>query len=180
VEIFGVWAGGRWTVLREEATMAAPGSSWKETHVVWGGGKDHTDIETRVLHLAPRTRSDIHVRAALSDRARCAFSGNVVMEKEAVLADARLEDHVLLLSESARSDSVPALEIRAMDVKASHAASTGPVDPEALFYLLSRGLDEVQARHLLVKGFLASLVDRAPFPLLSEMLDTQLESRVTR
>ena len=179
VEVFGAWLGGRWTVLRGEAHMASPGASWKETHLVWGAGKDHADIETRILHLAPSTRSDVHVRAALSDSARSVFTGKVVMEKEAVQADAHLEDHVLLLSDNARSDSIPGLEIRAMDVKASHAASIGQVDDEAMFYLLSRGLDEVQARHLLVKGFLASLVERAPFPFLSEILDAMLESKVT-
>jgi hypothetical protein len=179
VEVFGAWLGGRWTVLRGEARMASPGASWKETHLVWGAHKDHTDIETRILHLAPHTRSDIHARAALAGSARSVFTGNVVMEKEAVQADAHLEDHVLLLSDTARSDSIPALEIRAMDVKASHAASIGQVDSEALFYLLSRGLDEDQARHLLVKGFLASLVERAPFPFLSDLVETALEARVS-
>lgn len=178
VDVFGAWMGGRWTVLRSEACMGSPGASWKETHLVWGAGKDHSDLGTRVLHLAPRTRSDVHVRAALGGAARSVFSGNILMEKEAFQGDAHLEDHALLLSDGARSDSIPGLEIRAMDVKASHAASTGQVDAESLYYLLSRGLDESQARRLLVKGFLATLVERAPFAFLSDLLDGMLESWV--
>jgi Fe-S cluster assembly protein SufD len=178
VEVFGVWLGGAWTVLRGEAALGGRGASWKETHLVWGDGKDHTDLETKALHLAPGTKSDIHVRTALAGNARSVFTGNVVIEKEAVQGDARLEDHALLLSEGARSDSVPGLVIRAMDVRASHAASTGPVDPESLFYLLSRGLDESQARRLLVAGFLSCLMERAPFPFLSDRVETALEERV--
>lgn len=178
VDLFGAWVGGKWTVLRGVGRMASPGASWKETQLVWGDGKDHADIDTRILHLAPRTRSDVHARAALADSARSVFAGAVVMEKEAVQADARLEDHALLLSRGARSDSVPALEIRAMEVKAAHAASTGQVDAEQLHYLLTRGLDEAQARHLLVKGFLESLLERAPFPILPDFVDGILERKV--
>jgi|GEM_PF-852179 len=179
VEIFSAWMGGRWAVTRMQAELTAPGASWTESHLVITTGKEHFDLDSRVRMLDHHTRSDVQVKTVAAGSSRAIFTGNLLMEKEANLSEAILSDHVLLLSPQARADSIPGLEIKALDVKASHAASVGQVDEEQLYYLESRGLSPEHARRLLVVGFLESLFERAPFALVPQILDPLLENRVS-
>ena len=177
-EVYGAWMDGKWSVARFSARMEKPGASWRESHMVMATGRDHVEIDSQVVHLDHHTRSDVHVKTVAADSSRAIFSGNIRMEKESRMGQAYLADHVLLLSSQARADSVPGLEIKALEVKAGHAASVGQLDEDQLYYLESRGLDPAHARHLIVVGFLASLLERAPFPFVSEILNPELESKV--
>ena len=179
VEVFCAWLGGKWTVARMGAELSEPGSSWRETHLISTGGKEHLDLDSQVRLAAKHTYSDIQVKAVADGNSRAIFTGNLLMEPAAVQSEAYLADHVLLLSENARADSIPGLEIKAADVKASHAASVGQVDEEQLFYLESRGLAPAEARSLIVVGFLRSLMERAPLPFVQEILDPLLETKVS-
>ena len=179
VEIFTAWTAGKWTVARWAADLAQPGAEWRETHLILTSGKDHLDVDSQVRLASHHTHCDVQVKTVATESSRAVFTGDILMEKEAVQSEAYLADHVLLLSKGARADSIPGLEIKAADVKASHAASVGQVDEEQLFYLESRGLDPASARHLIVVGFLESLLDRAPVSFVSEMLDPILEGKVT-
>jgi hypothetical protein len=178
VEVFCAWMGGRWSVGRMAGDMSSPGSRWKESHMVVASGREHLDLDSQVRHGGPNTSSDVQVKTMAAGSSRTIFTGNILMEKEANLAEAHLSDHVLLLSPEARADSIPGLEIKAMDVKAAHAASVGQVDEDQLLYLMSRGLDPARARHLIVVGFLESLLMRSPFRFAGEILDPLLEEKV--
>lgn len=178
VEIFCAWLGGKWTVARLGAELSEPGSSWRETHLISTGGKEHLDLDSQVRMAASHTRSDIQVKTVADGDSRAVFTGNLLMESEAVQSEAFLSDHVLLLSKGTRADSIPGLEIKAADVKAAHAASVGQVDEEESFYLESRGLAPAEARRLIVVGFLKSLMDRAPLPFVPELLEPILEAKV--
>ena len=178
VEVFSAWVGGKWTVARFCGEMGEPGASWSESHAIVGTRREHLDLDSQVRHRMAHTRSDVLVKTVASGSARAVFTGNILMEKEAEHSEAYLADHVLLLSPKARADSIPGLEIKALEVKAAHAASVGQVDEDQLFYLESRGLDPDRARHLIVIGFLESLFGRSPFDMIPEMLDPILESKV--
>jgi Fe-S cluster assembly protein SufD len=178
VEVFNAWVGGKWTVARFCGDMGEPGAIWKESHAIVGTGKEHLDLDSQVRHRMHHTRSDVLVKTVASGSARAVFTGNILMEKEADHSEAYLADHVLLLSPQARADSIPGLEIKALDVKAAHAASVGQVDEEQLFYLESRGLAPDRARHLVVVGFLESLFGRVPFDIIPDLLDPILEDKV--
>ncbi len=179
VEVFTAWTAGKWTVARWAADLAQPGAEWRETHLIFTSGKDHLDVDSQVRLASHHTHCDVQVKTVATESSRAIFTGDIIMAKEAVQSEAYLADHVLLLSKGARADSIPGLEIKAADVKASHAASVGQVDEEQLFYLESRGLDPASARHLIVVGFLESLLDRAPVSFVSEMLGPILEGKVT-
>jgi len=178
VEWFGAWMGGKWTVVRQRAELSEPGASWRETEIAAGDGREHFDWDSRVRHATHHTTSDVEAKTVLSGRARAVLTGNLLMEREAAGGSAHLGSHVLMLSPGARADSVPGLEILALDVKASHAASVGQVDEEQMLYLMSRGLDEAQARHAVVVGFLASLLERSPLPFAAHLLDPLLEAKI--
>jgi len=179
VEIFTASMEGPWRVSRFKGTMNRPGSSWKESHLVVTAGKEHFDMDSRVEQSARFTKSDVSIAAAAMDSSRTVFTGNILMEKSAGASEAHLTDRVLLLDPRAHADSIPGLEIKALDVAASHAAAIGRVDDEQLFYLESRGLSPEEARRLLVTGFLGSLFGRVPFEFIPELLGPILEGKVS-
>jgi FeS assembly protein SufD len=120
----------------------------------------HTDFHTEQIHRAPHCRSDLLIKNLVKDKARAVFYGYIKVGTDAQKTDAYQTNKNLLLSSEARVDSIPNLEILANDVKCSHGSSTGQVSREEIFYLMSRGLSEKQARTLLIEGFILEALQR--------------------
>ncbi len=119
----------------------------------------HVDTTVRVAHAAVGGTSRQTFRGVLDGKARGVFQSATSVARGAQKTDANQLNRALLLSDGARIDTKPELEIYADDVKCGHGASAGNLDPEALFYLASRGLPEAMARRLLVAGFIAEGLD---------------------
>ena len=124
-----------------------------------GRGSQHIDTTTFVDHAAPECTSREVYKGALDDNARGVFQGKILVRKGAQKTDGHQLNKALLLSEGAEIDSKPELEIYADDVKCSHGATSGELDEEQLFYLRARGIDEAEARDLLVAAFLEDSLD---------------------
>jgi Fe-S cluster assembly protein SufD len=131
-------------------------------------GQNQNQTHVRIEHVAPSCESSQLFKALLKDRARSHFQGKIYVFPQAQQTQAYQLSRNLLLSEGAQAQSCPNLEIFADDVKASHGSTTGPVDPESLFYLLSRGIDKETATGLLAHGF--------AFEVLSSMSEGELLS----
>ena len=110
--------------------------------------------------MAPNCTSTLLYKGALRDASRAVFSGWVHVRPGAQKTDAMQTSRNLVLSEHAKADSIPNLEIEANDVRCGHAASVGPVDDETLFYLESRGIARDEAEQLIVTGFFQEVLDR--------------------
>lgn len=124
-----------------------------------GKGQDEARLTISQRHLAPHTTSRVLVKSVLDDSAHFSYRGTLHIAPEASLSDASQENRNLLLSRDAQAFSEPALEILTSDVKCHHAAATGPLNQEALFFAQARGLSQKQAENLLINGFLHSSVD---------------------
>jgi Fe-S cluster assembly protein SufD len=112
------------------------------------------------------------------DRSRGVFSGRIIVRPGAQRTDSKQTSNNLLLSEEARADSQPQLEIYADDVKCTHGATLGPLDPNAMFYLRSRGLDLEVARNLLTYGFGAEILNSVADEALRAQLDGVVQRRL--
>ena len=123
------------------------------------GGTQHGDFTTVITHDAPSCISRQTVKNVLTGHARGVFQGKIEVVRDAQKSDGYQMNQALLLSRDAEVDSKPQLEIFADDVKCSHGATVGQLDPEQMFYLRSRGLDEAAARAMLVRAFLAGALD---------------------
>ena len=123
------------------------------------GGVQHGDFTTVVRHDAPACASRQTVKNVLAGRARGVFQGRIEVARVAQKTDGYQMNQALLLSPEAEIDSKPELEIFADDVKCSHGATVGELDPAQLFYLRSRGVPEAEARTILVRAFLAEALD---------------------
>jgi Fe-S cluster assembly protein SufD len=144
----------------------------------------HQHLEHRQLidHSVPDCRSYVSYRGALQgDGAHTVWVGDVLIQTEATGTDTYEINRNLLLSDGARADSVPNLEIETGEViGAGHASATGRFDDEQLFYLMSRGVPEAEARKLVVRGFFAELLGKIPVGELRERLGEAIEARLAR
>jgi len=118
------------------------------------------DLHTQSVHKVPHTNCFIHIKGVLLDKSGSNYVGKIIIEKDAQQTSSYLEDNVLVIGDNTKNESQPILEIEADDVKASHGATTGRVDPSQVFYLKSRGLSEEEAKNTIVEGFFDSLLGK--------------------
>ena len=174
-----VGLGGRFARLRMEALLEGEGSTAQLRGLFFGTGQQAFDFRTLQDHLAPRTTSDLLYKGALRDLARSVYVGVVRVEKNARGTSANQANRNLLLSEKARATSEPILEIENNDiVRCSHGATVGPVDPEHLFYLTSRGIPGSIAQRMLVQGFLSEVLDKIPVAYARQVVEEELARRL--
>lgn len=140
----------------------------------------HLEHRLLVDHSVPDCRSYVAYRGALQgENARTVWVGDVLIRAEATGTDTYEVNRNLILTDGARADSVPNLEIETGEVVgAGHASATGRFDDEQLFYLMSRGIPETEARKLVVRGFFAELLGKIPVERLRERLGATIESRL--
>jgi Fe-S cluster assembly protein SufD len=140
------------------------------------------EFDSRTLqdHLSPHTTSDLLYKNALNDRARSTFGGLIRVEPHAHFTDAYQTVRNLLLSDDAEANSMPGLEILADNVKCSHGATSGQIDEDEMFYLLSRGIPAPVARQLLVSGFLNEVVDRLDHKEITGLVHDLIEQKFAR
>jgi Fe-S cluster assembly protein SufD len=125
-----------------------------------GSGRQHLDNYMLVEHRSAHCASRQFYNGILDDRAHGVFHGRIIVHKDAQKTDAKQTNRNLLLNDDAQIDTKPQLEIYADDVKCTHGATIGQIDEGALFYLRSRGIDEVESRRLLLQAFAGECLDR--------------------
>jgi Fe-S cluster assembly protein SufD len=125
-----------------------------------GSGRQHLDNYMLVEHASPHCVSRQFYNGILDDHAHGVFHGRIVVHKDAQKTDAKQTNRNLLLNDDAQIDTKPQLEIYADDVKCTHGATIGQIEEDALFYLRSRGIGEVEARQLLLEGFAGECLNR--------------------
>jgi Fe-S cluster assembly protein SufD len=142
------------------------------------GQQQHVDYHTTIVHAQPHCESHEYFNGIYDGESHGVFNGRIIVRHGAQRTDSKQTNNNLLLSETARADSQPQLEIYADDVKCTHGSTVGPLDPTALFYLRSRGLDAAAARGLLTYGFGAEILDRITIPGVRERLDRVIRDRL--
>jgi Fe-S cluster assembly protein SufD len=164
--------------VRMETNLAGPGSEARVTGGYAGGAGQHLDYDTTQEHAAPNTNSDLAFRGVLAAGATAVWRGMIRVDPGAQQTDAFQESRNLLLSTEAHADAIPGLEIEADDVRCTHAAAVAQIDRDQLFYLTSRGIDEAEAKSLIVEGFLESLVERLAEGPVRDGISAALERRL--
>ncbi|MGH7100919.1 MAG: Fe-S cluster assembly protein SufD [Acetobacteraceae bacterium] len=159
---FALNRGARLARSEWHATLAGEGARFAFDAAQILGAEQLADITTIVRHSAPGTSSRQTIRNVLTGRAHGVFQGRIAVDRIAQKTDGYQMNKALLLSEEAQINSKPELEIFADDVKCSHGATVGALDPNQLFYLQSRGVPVQEARAILVGAFLAEMLEAVP------------------
>ena len=180
---FTIALGGGLVRADMDVHLNQPGAAHESQALLVGYENRHVDCVNNVTHAARDTTSRQTARAIASDTSRVVFNSKVIFNAGAVHSESMQSCRGLLLSQAAEIDSRPQLEIHTDEVKCAHGATTGRLDPDMLFYLLSRGLDRNTAQSLLVFAFLADVLTgmsvasaRASIEnaLINQMPDSQL------
>jgi Fe-S cluster assembly protein SufD len=161
-----------------ESRLVGEGSTSEMLGIAFGDGTQHFDYHTLQEHVAPNTTSDLLYKGVLKDKARSVFSGLIRADHGAQKTNAFQLNRNLILSEGARADSMPKLEILANDLRCTHGASTSRLNEDQIFYLMSRGLPRAIAVRMMVDGFLAEIFDRIPLEMVRQRLTTTVERKM--
>ncbi len=156
--------------------LHAEGASLRMGGIYTVSGQNRVDNESLVEHIAGHTQSDQLFKGIADDNGVMAFSGLILVKPDAQKVDANQTNRHMLVSRDARAYAKPQLEIYADDVKCSHGATTGQIDPQQLFYMQQRGIDERTARKLLSAAFVGEVVDRIPMEKVRTALHERLIS----
>jgi Fe-S cluster assembly protein SufD len=143
-------------------------------------GQQHVDHHTTIDHAQPNCNSWELFNGIFDEKSRGVFTGRIVVRPGAQQTDSKQTNNNLLLSETARADSQPQLEIYADDVKCTHGATLGPIDEKALFYFQSRGIEAEAARNLITYGFGVEILNQIGIQELRESLDEVVHARLDR
>ena len=162
--------GGDYARLRSEALLSGAGASSEMVAVYFANENQMLDFRTLQDHDAPHTTSELLFKGAVEDEADSVYSGLIRLSRAAIRANATQINRNLVLSEGASAKSIPNLEIECDDVRCSHASAVGPIDPDQLYYLETRGVPPEVAERLIVFGFFQDAIDRLAFSTGSERL----------
>jgi Fe-S cluster assembly protein SufD len=175
----GVTFGASLSRSEVESVLAEDGGSSEMLGVYFADGDQHFDHRSIQDHLGSSTTSDLLYKGVLKGQSRTIYSGTVIIQKGAHKCNAYQTNRNILLSEQAKADSIPNLEILSNDpVRCGHAASIGPVDEDTLFYVQSRGIPFEEAQRLVVFGFLQEVLDRVTLPEVRQSLEAAIAAEL--
>ncbi|MFM6979830.1 MAG: Fe-S cluster assembly protein SufD [Micrococcales bacterium] len=177
-----VTLGGKVVRVTPNAVFTAPGSSVELLGLYYADAGQHMEHRLFVDHAVPNCKSRVTYKGALQgDKAHTIWVGDVLIRKAAEGTDTYELNRNLLLTDGARADSVPNLEIETGQIEgAGHASASGRFDDEQLFYLQARGITESEARRLVVRGFLHEIIQQIPNLEVQEKLNQTIEAELAR
>lgn len=170
--------GSRLSKVNQHVELVGPGASSHVNGVMFTEDRQHQSLHTLQHHRAPNCRSDFLYKAALQDQSRTVWRGMIKVDPGAHKTDGYQRNDNLMLSTSARADSIPGLEIEADDVRCTHGSTSGRVDEELVFYARSRGFTRQEAVQMIVTGFFQQVFDRITIESVREALARAIARRV--
>jgi Fe-S cluster assembly protein SufD len=175
--VFGAM-GSRLTKKFSDLDLVGEGANGRMSGFYFTDDGQHLDHDTQQNHLAPHTTSDLLFKGALRGRSRTVWQGMIYVSPGAQMTDGYQANRNLVLSKKARADSIPGLEILADDVRCSHGATVGRINPDEIFYLQSRGIPRSDAERLIVDGFFEPIMQRIPFKGVRSRLEKSISDKM--
>ncbi|MGB1120005.1 MAG: Fe-S cluster assembly protein SufD [Chitinophagales bacterium] len=158
--------------------LQEPGANCAIQGLYYGKGDDHVDNRITVKHLSPDCESHQNFKGLLDDNSTAVFNGKIYVEEDAQRTNAFQSNKNIILSDHATVHSQPQLEIYADDVKCSHGATSGQIDQDALFYLVSRGIPLDQAKAVLNYAFIAEITEKISLPTIREHIQELMREKL--
>jgi len=172
--------GSRLSQVAQDVALVGRRAHAQVNGVMFTEGRQQLVYNTLQHHEAADCTSDLLYKGGLQDRSRLVWRGMIKVDQVAQKTDGYQRNDVLMLSDEARADSIPGLEIEADDVRCTHGATSGRVDAEQIFYAQARGLTADEAARLVVAGFFQQVFDRITIPSVREALAAAIGQRIRR
>ena len=141
--------------------------------------QEHQEIKTRINHNAPNSKSYQKIKNIVDDESKGVYQGKIYVKENAQKTDAYQLSKAILLSDNSEFDSKPELEIYADDVKCSHGSTSGSIDADSIYYLMSRGLNKKESIAMLIEGFLSEVVDLIKSKSIKKFIGLKLKEQIT-
>lgn len=170
--------GSRLTKKFMQIALDGQGSWGRMSGMFFADGKQLLDHDTLQIHNVPNTVSDLLFKAALKDTAHSVWRGMIRVMPGAQQTDGFQANNNMLISNTARADSIPGLEIEADDVRCTHAATVGKMEEEYIFYLMSRGVPRIEAERLFINGYFWDVLERIPFEEVQKRLLDDVDRKI--
>ncbi|HEY5316128.1 MAG TPA: Fe-S cluster assembly protein SufD [Pirellulales bacterium] len=170
--------GSRLAKVNQHVSLVGPRAAAQVNGVMFTEGRQHLSYHTLQHHRAENCQSDLLYKGALQDASRLVWRGMIKVDSTAQKTDGYQRNDNLMLSEAARADSIPGLEIEADDVRCTHGSTAGRVDDAQIFYARCRGLTRKEAIRMIVAGFFQQVFDRIPIESVREALGEAIGRRI--
>lgn len=170
--------GSRLAKVNQHVALAGRGAVVQVNGVMFTEGRQHLSYHTLQHHQAPECKSDLLYKGGLQERSRIIWRGMIKVDRDAQKTDGYQRNDNLILSEDARTDSIPGLEIEADDVRCTHGSTTGRVDDELIFYARTRGYTKNEAIRMIVGGFFQQVFDRITIESVRDALGEAIGRRI--
>ncbi|MFM7975380.1 MAG: Fe-S cluster assembly protein SufD, partial [Pirellula sp.] len=170
--------GARFAQVDQRVEFVEPGARSQVNGVMFTQDRQHLVYNTLQHHKAPHCTSDFLYKSVLQDRSRTVWRGMIKVSEGAQKTDGYQRNDNLLLSDTARADSIPGLEINADDVRCTHGSTSGRVDEELIFYAQSRGFTRSEAIRMIVTGFFQQIFDRITIESVRDALGAAIARQV--
>jgi Fe-S cluster assembly protein SufD len=175
-----VYNGGRGSRVKNEFSADGYAAQVAVTELVIGCAEQQFDIGTVVINSSRDTVADLESKAALMGGSMCLLKGFAKIQETAPGAKSFVNERGIVLDKGAHMDSIPGMSINNRNVKASHSSATAPVDEDSMFYLMSRGTSEHDAKKLLIAGFFAGSISKISAPFVKEIVSSLVQEKVDR
>ena len=173
-----VGLGSKLSHIHQDVNLNGRAATAEVNGVTFASDRQKISYYTQQHHKAQGTHSDLLYKEVLRDESRVIWRGMIKVDPAAQQTDGYQRSDALMLSEDARCDSIPGLEIEADDVRCTHGSTTGRVDEEQIFYAQSRGISENEAMHMIVEGFFQQVYDRIPIEVVRETLSRTVQGKL--
>ena len=164
--------------IRLDVTLAGEGAQANIYGAYVCGGEEKVKIAVDMHHDLPHCNSRQLFKGIAGGKSKVDFYGKIIVAKDAQRTEAYQENHNLLLSDGAKVDTKPQLEIYADDVKCSHGSTVGQLDEQAIYYMRQRGISKESAERLMLEGFVGDVVAKCDIEPLADMLCEALQKRL--
>ncbi len=174
---FDLHVGGLFTHAKTFTYLTKPEAAVEHAALFFGSQQQQFHLQSSLIHQAPSTQSRFLARGALTDQSKAISYGTVSMDNSSSGSSGHQKQDILLLSDQTFADAIPQLVIKNHDVSCTHGTTISSLDPEKLFYLMSRGFSDSDARQMLLSGFFSSFTQSLPSSL-SDYLLKKLTPRI--
>ena len=178
VEVYDIILGGEKVASHHRFELTERGAKSRLTSAYFENGKERADLQYELIHEAPKTYGKIIGNGVINDESYMVFRGLTNIKREAFDANAEESGYTLVLSPNARADAIPSLRVRNHSVSAKHSASTGSLDDDKLYYMMSRGLSKRMAMQLIVEGMFNPIIDIIPVDDVKRDVKDELSSKI--
>jgi Fe-S cluster assembly protein SufD len=173
-----VGLGSRLAHIHQDINLNGRAATAEVNGVTFASDRQKISYYTQQHHRQQGTHSDLLYKEVLRDESRVIWRGMIKVDPAAQQTDGYQRSDALMLSDDARCDSIPGLEIEADDVRCTHGATTGRVDRDQIFYCMSRGISRKEAMHIIVEGFFQQVYDRIPIEVVRETLSRTVQNKL--